>query len=670
MEKINFFNGMEVENTDFNKLELYFEERINKNQSSLTNAGILINADLPDGTILSEPYLSTSEDNKTLSIYSFVAYDQEGRLLYLAPKYNEGVQIPSLQNLKPASGTSTSLANRKLISTGSTVDFGINIEYYVVARYDEVYTDDLRKQDVTDVLIPATIMPSVSFYLRAAGGIIPNDVILGKLITDSFGKVYVSEEERDSLSIRGDIIASNITQGGEDLGRVTFEQHLNMLGSGDYSSSNPHALAPSDLGIDPAATGKHQQYEHTNGIITSNRESLSSALSYRFETTNINDIIISVQALSSDNNEMAAIADTSLYPSNFNGILTQTLYQNTTTSGFYLLYLNRDANIGLLGPYTSDTDNDFISNLSNETILPICSFYWGEPRFYSLTLGGTLLNSGDSVTGWQVFSTDEFALYNSSDTIKATDIQVGNPEKDTIYYAPQNDYLKVLSITKSIGDDFLSTKSIDTSSVRDRRPFSTLGLNNIKTTDLATIKTSAPFFNENATCYNARVISSKDDTAFILSGLTLSIEFDGSLCSPSLIFPSASFYTAQDVVNRINNWIETAYTGPNTDNKPRALLNQEGKIMLLAAESIIIQDIGSQSAEDVLGFNEQSSDVDGVLKTIISEIGNEVDSMQDFYYDDSGDLLYIKYTLPSGSFKQHTLIYSGDGVILGYKGVI
>ena len=667
MEKINFFNGMEVENTDFNKLELYFEERINKNQASLTNAGILVNADLPDGKTLSAPYLGT--DNTSISVYGFVAYDQEGRLLYLAPKYNDGVQIPSIQNLKPASGIG-SLANRELLSVGSVIDFGRNVEYYIVTRYNEVYTDNLRQQDITDVLIPASIIPTVSFYLRETNGILPNDVVLGKITTDSEGHVYVDETERDVLSIRGDIIASTISQNGENLGKITFDQHVNMLGSGDYSSSNPHALSPSDIGIDPAATGKHQQYEHTNGIVTSNRQSLSSALSYQFEsatsTGNLNDMVVYVQALSEDNNEMAAISNTSLYPSDFNGVMSQIISQDTTPSGFYLLYLDRDTSLGLLGPYSSDTDTNFLTNLYNETLLPICSFYWGEPRFYTITLGGTLINNGTFVTNWNVLSTDEFAVYNSSDTLVASKIQIG----DQIYYAPANDYLTVSSISKSVGDDFLSIKRIDTSSIKDRRPFSTLALENIKTSDLSTIKTSAPFSNEDTFCYNARVISSKGDSAFVLSGLTLSIEFDGSLCVPSLIFPSASFYTAQDVVQRINSWIEVAYTGPYSDNKPRALLNQDGKIVLLSSESIIIQNVGESSAEDILGFSEQGSDADGILKTIISEIDDEVDSVQDFYYNENGELSYIYYTLPSGSFKQHFLTYSGEGNILGYKGVI
>ena len=247
-------------------------------------------------------------------------------------------------------------------------------------------------------------------------------------------------------------------------------------------------------------------------------------------------MVVYVQALSEDNNEMAAISNTSLYPSDFNGVMSQIISQDTTPSGFYLLYLDRDTSLGLLGPYSSDTDTNFLTNLYNETLLPICSFYWGEPRFYTITLGGTLINNGTFVTNWNVLSTDEFAVYNSSDTLVASKIQIG----DQIYYAPANDYLTVSSISKSVGDDFLSIKRIDTSSIKDRRPFSTLALENIKTSDLSTIKTSAPFSNEDTFCYNARVISSKGDSAFVLSGLTLSIEFDGSLCVPSLIFPSAS----------------------------------------------------------------------------------------------------------------------------------
>ena len=658
MEKVNFFNGMEVENTDLNDLELYFEERINKNQASLSDAGVLVNADLPDGTILQAPYLST--DNTTISIYGFVAYDQEGHLLYVAPSFVSGERVPTIQNLKPVSGTG-SLANRELVNTGSTDNFGKNIEYLLVARYNEIYTNDLREQDTTDVLLHTRILPSVSFYLRETGTTLPNDVILGTITTDDFGNVYVNESTRDAFSIRGDLIVSNIYQTGEDLGTTTFEQHVNMLGSGEYSSNNPHAISPSDLGIDPAATGKHQQYEHSNGIVTDNKDSITSALFYNYKsaegTSNINDIIFSVLALSSDYNEMAGIGNTSLYPSDFSGSLSTILYQDTTYSGFYILSLNQSASLTLSGPFESEQDTPFLNALADKSLLPICSFYWGIPRYYTLTFGGILVGSSTAVVGWNVLSTEELALYNSSDTIKASEVQIGTQ----VYYAPANDYLTVNSISTSVGQDFLSIKRVDSSSLKDRRPFNTLSLQNIKTSDLATIKTSAPFSQDTFSCYHARVISSKEDSAFLLSGRTLSVEFDGITYSPSLIFPDAAFYTAQDVVNEINKWIDSLYTSSN-GVKPKALLNKDGRITLLASQTIIVQDVGINGAEDIIGFgSDNNSDADGILKTIIST-GN-LESIQDFYYNENGSITNIYYTLPSGVQKEQSITYTpNDGV--------
>ena len=664
MEKVNFFNGMEVENTDLNALELYFEQRINKNQAALSDAGVLVNADMPDGTILTAPYLAT--DNTTLSVYGFVAYDQEGHLLFLNPTFVSGEKVPTLQNLKPAAGDSSTLANRELIATGATTDFLPNIEYLVVARYNEVYTDDLRKQDTTDVLIPAKISPSVSFYLREENGVLPNDVVLGTLTSDAYGNISVDETSRNTFSVRGDIIVSDIAQSGEALGNVTFSQHVNMLGTGSYSSTNPHALAPSDLGIDPTATGKHQQYEHTNGIVTDNKDSVSSALYYSYmsaqNTSNINDIIFSVQALSADYNEMAAIANVALYPSSFTGALTTILSQSATYSGYYILSLTQNANLELRGPYTSESDTAFINALSDEMYLPICSFYWGEPRFYSLTFSGTLIGDSSVVSGWQVVSTDTFAIYNSTVTKTAAEVSVG----DKIYYSPANDYLNVSLITTSIDSDFLSVKRVDETSLKDRRPFQTLSFKNINSSDLSAIKTSAPFLGSSNTCYYGRLISSKNDSAFTLAGKTLSIEFDGVLNSTNLTFVDAAYFTPEDVVGEINSWIQSYYAGPYTDNKPKALVNSDGRIVLLAVGSIVIQDTGSTGAEEILGFGSaNSADADGIIKTIIST-GN-MESIQDFFYDASGNLINVKYTLPSGVQKQQTLNYNTSGDMISFE---
>ena len=427
-------------------------------------------------------------------------------------------------------------------------------------------------------------------------------MVLGTVTADSFKNLSVDETNRDTFSVRGDLIVSNVSQLGENLGNTTFSQHVNMLGTGTYSSTNPHALAPSDLGIDPTATGKHQQYEHTNGIVTDNRESISSALYFRYQsaidTGNVNDIVFTVQALSSDYNEMAGIANVSLYPSSFSGALSTILSQDNTYTGYYVLCLSQNADLYLAGPYDSEDDQDFINALADTVYLPICSFYWGEPRYYTLTFSGTLINTQTTISSWNVLSTTELPLYNSDETVKASDVQVG----DSIYYAPANDYLTVSSISTSVGPDFLSVKRVDASSLKDRRFFRTLSFKNINTSDLASIKTSAPFYNNTTTCYNARVISSKNDSAYLLSGKTLSIEFDGALSSTVFTFPVAAFYTAQDVVYQINNWIDNSYAGTYTNNKPKALVNKDGHIVIVSAESIVIQDTGATGAEEILGF--------------------------------------------------------------------
>lgn len=658
MNKVNFFNGMEPTSSDFNDVELYFEERINRNQSCLTDKGVFVNADLPDGTTLNPPYLAT--DNKTLSIYGFVAYDNEGKLLYLAPSYVGGIKVPSLQNLKPEVSTLSTLSNRKLVNTGNTVPFDKNASYVVVARYTEVYTGEKAEQADTNVLISSRIKPSIEFYLRDSDNIAIGDVVLGTITTDNQGTLSVNEDLRDILTVKGDLITSDISsEGVSELG-ISYSQHINMLGTGEYSTSNPHAISAADIGVDPTATGKHQLYEHSNGIKSNNIASSTSALHYQL-ISNEDILNISVQALSSDYDEMVAIGDTVLFPSDFTSSLTTSLTQSNG-QGYYILSATQNASLELDGPYTSETSDDFTGILNNRNLFKICSFYWGTPKTYNIIFSGTLESSSLS-SRWVVLNSDQINKRGTG-IIPATEVVAGN----VIYYPEVDDYLVVDSVSIPYGPNFLTTNRLDETTIRDRRVFNNTSFKDIHNTDLTVLRTNAPIYAESSLCYNAMVVSNKTVSAFNLGNLYLQIEFDGALCSSPYQFADLPFFSLKKTADTINEWIKACYSGPHTQDGllPKAFINHEGKLAIYAADSVVIQDSPS-GAEDELGFSsDNSSDANGLLRVFITT--GTLANTQEYYYDENNNLTNIYYTLTDNSLKSTSITYGSDGNVLKVEG--
>ena len=666
MNKVNFFDGMQPTPADFNDVELYFEERINRNQAALTDKGVIIDADLPNGITLNPPYLSVDNDNKSLSVYGFLAYDNSGHILYLEPSFLGGAKIPSLQNLKPINDDTDTLNNKQLVNTGNSVNFGNNIEYYVVARYNEVYTNDLAPQEDTNVLIPSRVKTSVSFYLRDYNSIVEGDVILGVVTSDEFGVLSVDESKRDVLTVRGDLITAELTHDNQT-DTISFADHVNMIGTGIYSPSNPHALSAKELGIDPTATGNHQLYEHSNGIQSDTPQAVSSALAYQITSnSDATGSIVSVQPLFAGSNEIAAISNTILYPSDFSGPLNITVDQ-TTDQGYYIVVLNASAALELIGPFDNEQDQGFINIINNRNVLPICSFYWGIPRVYSILLSGTL-SDNTLVTDWGISSTDKLLTYEGT-TISASEVTVGS----VVYYPLAALYLTVTSKIIPSGEFFITTKEIDTLTVVDRRQFNNTSVRDINVSDLASIRDGASFATETSKCFNARIVSSKSTSIFSLSNKNLQMEFDGVLCSSYLTFPANPYYTISTVIRIINEWIQSSYQGPHRDDGylPTATVNHEGKLSITAADSIVVVDLGDNQADSELGITagtENGSDVSGYLKSIITS--GEIPSTQEFYYDENNRLTNIYYLLPGGVRKSDTIHYSLNGNIVGYDGTI
>ena len=87
MKKVNYFSGMRVRPEDLNTEQAYFEERIDTNMSVISNKGVVVDATLPDGTLLKYPYVWS--DTKSLGVYGLIAYDEYGECIIVEPNFTK-----------------------------------------------------------------------------------------------------------------------------------------------------------------------------------------------------------------------------------------------------------------------------------------------------------------------------------------------------------------------------------------------------------------------------------------------------------------------------------------------------------------------------------------------------------------------------------------------------
>lgn len=666
-EKVNYFSGMSVKPDDLMTSQAFLEQRIDTNMSVIGKYGVVIGAQTQSGQPLNTPFVWT--DTQSLGVYGLIAYDSYGRCINVPLKTNEQGKLPTVSNLTPD-------AEGKLVE-GGTGTFGFETSYLLVIRYEEEYDEDSLRPVERGVhrgeLVPARIKPSFSLYIRnTREDLIDGDVVLGTVTTDTLGVVYVDESTRDVFGLETSLLRATpstqvaVNAIGTD---VTFEDHINMVGSGIVSKTNPHGMAASDLGIDIAATGKHQTYLHSDGIKTKQIDSTTSALCPSFlSSSQTSEEKVYVEPLSSDENfdEIVVVNGQTFTPSDIGERYTldlQTL-ASEANQGFYIIAVSLAARaITRNGPYSSDTSGDFIELLEDRNYFPICSFYWGKPyyAFYTLRVQNTSTLEIETWSG--IASTREYYNFTTNDggMIKVADIEIHTPDTatgsiispDETGVDPEqgtNSKYWVLEKTPEVDDS--DRYDIDPLTWKDRRVFNNTDFNDIRREDLSAIRDAAPFSNNVATIYFARVESSTPLSYFPVGGKTLNMTIDGRPFSYQFIGENS--LSVEQLLSQLNGELSTQIT---SEVKPFAYINHNKHLTIVAAESLEVK--GTGTANSSLGFTAMSDDGEDV-KTLIYT--GEMPSVQEMYYDAVGNLTEVYYLTEGNYLRKHLISYTGDMV--------
>lgn len=687
MKKVNYFSGMSVQPDDLMTTQSFLERRIDINMNVIGNHGVVIGAETQEGTVLNAPYVWWEEDKASLGVYGLMAYDTYGRFIFVEPKYDSmGIEIPTVSNLTPDE-------NGKLVEAGGET-LNPNSTYIMVIRYAEVEDPaSVRPHHRSGLQIPSRIDTSFDLYLRdSLEHVIAGDVILayvytGDPHTTQGGETVVNiksvdESYRDVFGLTTNLFRANMNneESARALGKdITFEDHINMVGSGKVSPANPHGLSAEDLNIDIAATGKHQKFLHSNGIKTDNPNSTESALyPHPFFSSETSEEKVFIEALavgstgptgtSSTNDEIVVVDGTTITPSNLGDryVLDLSQYNNPSNEGFYILAVSSESkSITVNGPFTSESSADFVAVLEDKTLFPICSFHWGRPyyTYYTLVLERVVGSETDDPddarkTLTNVPSTRVFydSTTPSSTTILAADLVVRYEDPTTHTYAgsiirltESGDQYWVLQKTQTIEDE--DRYDIDPLSWRDRRVFNNTDFNDIRREDLAAIRDAAPFANNTATIYYARCESDAQLAYFQVGGKTLLMEIDGNPFSYT--FFGSSELDKDQLLTQLNNELKSQIP---SDIKPFAYINHNKHLTIVASQSLSVL---SGSANTELGLS-QITDEGEDVKTLIYT--GDMPSVQEMYYDDSGNLVNVYYITEGNYLRSHLISYNGDFV--------
>lgn len=661
MKKTNYFSGMEVRPSDLLTDQAYFEKRIDTNMSVVGSKGVVVGASTQEGTPLNTPYVWT--DTQSLGVYGLIAYDSYGRFIFVEPKFDDtGTEIPTLSNL-------TMDANHKLVP-GGTVSFGSNKEYLMVIRFAQEFDpDSLRpvkgRGSSSGTQLPSRVDLSFELYLRdTEADLLVGDVVLAKITTDDNGILAADESYRDTFGLTTSLLRANMsnTTASEALGsNLTFEDHINMVGSGKVSKTNPHGTSAEDLGIDIAATGKHQYYLHSDGIKTDDVHSTTSALypSY-FSSSLTSEEKVYIEALTDENNEVVVVNGNTITTADLGDryVLDMLNYVSEEYEGFYILAVSEASkSITLNGPYSSDTNENFLALLNDRSYLPICSFHWGRPFYAYYTLVLEDMATGvqttyqnvpstrtytDSSTGEQIAVADLVVKAETSTGITGTTIRITENNVTNYYYI----------ISKTIELDDADRYDIDPLTFKDRRVFNNTGFRDIRREDLAAIRDSAPFSNNTGTIYYARVESTAQLSYFQVGGKSLSMVIDGN--NFYYTFVGVQELSVEQLLSQLNGELKSQI--PSTI-KPKAYINHNKHLTIVAGTSISVNSTGS--ANSALGLTAQT-DTGEDVKTLIYE--GEMDSVQEMYYDENGDLTDVYYITSGNYIRSHKITYTGDFV--------
>lgn len=594
MSKIKFEDGIALEASYLNEATARVQKQITDSFLDTHTKGVISSK---------SPTTIVYTDEQSLGIFGVTAYDDYGNHIYIPESERDasGNPMPTISGLLPDS-------TGKLIHGGEPLT--AQTSYTLVIRYDTIAGEPIAHNALDGNPYLLGVNDSYVLYLRPLNATIEGDIVLAQVNCGSDGKVSVDESFRDVSHVaEGSVVAERIsiqtgtttTEYGTD---ISFEKHINAVGSGEVSSKNPHGLAAEDLGIDPTATASHQKLLHVTGLRSDDIDSTVSAMypSYMREYPANTDKVI-IQPLSATLNEMLVVNGISVLPVTFPSTYSFSFGSLASVEyiGYYLFYFNPETSkMEKAGPFASEDDAAFKQLLENAAYFPVCSLKWDQVS-YDFTGDGVSESSG-------------------FDIIPAT--------------------------------------------FKDLRVFNNTSLKNFRPDDAFALTQFAPVANDTAYIHNVRVLSGKNYAKYNVSGKILSMVIDD--VTVSVTFNGANPLPVDSIVDQIRKSLIATQDGVSYLRAYPRIITEDsenpqniGKLSISAPGSIKISTTGA--AED-FGFTEANKNIEATSSGIIKEMlyYGARNGIIVFTYNSSDLVTQIDYFLGGGKVRRNKFHYTGD----------
>ena len=585
MDSILFNNGTTVQASELNDAQTRKADAIKNRFIDTRNFGIILTK---------SPEQIVYTDGTSLGVYGIVAYNQEGERIYIAP--NENPQIPSVYGLLPDETGLLIKGGEKLVPQKT---------YTLVIRYKEQKNPPTTHHIVTGQAFLTHNDSSYELYLRDFNDVKPGDVVLATITCETDGNVAVDESSHTVSTIPPTAIVGTVNSSTDTnySSSVSFADHINSVGTGTVSKSNPHGISASDLGIDIGALGEHQKLLHVVGIRSDDISSTTSAMYpyYRKETLT-NDEVIYIQPLSASLNELAVINGESVVPSQFSTVFSYSLKDKASEdyAGYYLCsYDVLQHQIVVNGPYDSEENTTFVRLLNTAYLFPICSFQWKYVDY--------------DVTG------DLVADVGSYNVVPAT--------------------------------------------FKDLRVFNNTSLENFRPNQAFALTQFAPVANDVAYLHNVRLTSASSAPVFYVAGKNLSLVVNGK-DEFNIAFKGTNPLTLSNVLSQMIDALVKVDANNNAYLAAYPRVNESNNITISAPLSLKIKPSASNDAAPYLGFSTANMNMEAENDNLIKEMiyYGDRNGVILFKYNEDDDVTEITYYL-GGGYKLKNIFNYTNGFI-------
>lgn len=590
MESVVFHDGTKLSGSQLNEVQNRKADAIKDRFTDTRNPGVVEHK---------SPAQIVYTDGTTLGIFGVTAYDSTGERIYVAQNANP--ELPAIQGLLPDETGLLIQGGERLVPTQV---------YTLVIRYKSLLNPPTTHHVTSGEAYLTHQDDSYALYLRTEDSVLDGDVILAQVNCWEDGSVTVDESKRTVSTIPSVSIAGNVTSVENNTGsngdygtNVTFQDHINSVGTGQVTARNAHGLSAADLGIDLGAMADHQKLLHVDGIRSDNLASTVSAMYPYYKRESLtNAEVVYIQPLSSTLNEMAVVNGNSVTPADFQSVYSFSFadYVGEDYAGFYLFsYDINTRSIVRNGPFASETDSVMTQLKNTPTLFPICSLQWKYVTY--------------DVTG------DDVSDVGSWDIIPA--------------------------------------------SFKDLRVFNNTSLENFRPNQAFAITQFAPVANDIAYLHNARLISASTAPVFAVSSRTLNLTVDGDT-ELSVTFQGMNPLTAENVLEQMREAFTRTDANGNVYMAAYPRLTEDNRISISAPLSLEIKAAASNDAAPFLGFSRASHNTEAPIDNLLKEMiyFGERNGLILFDYDNEENVTQITYYL-GGGVKLRNLFNYKNGLI-------